>query len=42
MTKLTNFIRRNTSIAARIDILRRKELPLLDPQTRTTGMIDIS
>jgi hypothetical protein len=32
MAKLTNFIRRYTSIAATIDILRRKELPLLDPQ----------
>ena len=33
MTKLTNFVRRYTSIAATIDVLRRKELPLLDPQT---------
>lgn len=33
VTKLNNFIRRYTSIAATIDILRRKELPLLDPQT---------
>ena len=29
----STFIRRYTSIAAVIDILRRKELPLLDPQT---------
>jgi hypothetical protein len=33
MTKLTKFVRRYTSITATIDILRRKELPLLDPQT---------
>jgi hypothetical protein len=33
MTKLNKFVRRYTSIAATIDILRRKELPLLDPQT---------
>ena len=33
MTKLNSFIRRYTSIAATIDILRRKELALLDPQT---------
>lgn len=33
MAKLDSFIRRYTSIAATIDILRRKELPLLDPQT---------
>jgi hypothetical protein len=33
MSKLTKFVRRYTSIAATIDILRRKELPLLDPQT---------
>ncbi|QAY78681.1 DUF2971 domain-containing protein [Sphingosinicella sp. BN140058] len=33
MTKLNRFIRRYTSIAATIDILRRKELPLLDPQS---------
>ena len=31
MVKLKNFIRRYTSIAATIDILRRKELPILDP-----------
>jgi hypothetical protein len=33
MTKLRNYIRRYTSISAVIDVLRRKELPLLDPQT---------
>ena len=33
MTKLHSFIRRYTSIAAVIDVLQRKELPLLDPQT---------
>lgn len=33
MVKLKSFIRRYTSIAATIDILRRKELPLLDPQS---------
>jgi len=33
MGKLKSFIRRYTSIAATIDILRRKELPLLDPQS---------
>ena len=33
LTKLANYIRRYTSIAATLDILRRKELPLLDPQT---------
>ncbi len=33
MKKLEHYIRRYTSIAAVIDILRRKELPLLDPQT---------
>lgn len=32
MAKLERFIRRYSSIAATIDILRRKELPLLDPQ----------
>lgn len=32
MVKLEHFIRRYSSIAATIDILRRKELPLLDPQ----------
>lgn len=32
MAKLQRFIRRYSSIAATIDILRRKELPLLDPQ----------
>lgn len=32
MAKLKNIIRRYTSIPAVIDILRRKELPLLDPQ----------
>lgn len=33
MSKLKHFIRRYTSIAATIDILRRKQLPLLDPQS---------
>lgn len=33
MTKLRNYIRRYTSISAVIDILRRQELPLLDPQS---------
>jgi hypothetical protein len=33
VTKLTKFIRRYTSISATIDILQRKELSLLDPQT---------
>jgi hypothetical protein len=33
MTKLNNFVRRYTSISAVIDILRRRELPLLDPQS---------
>lgn len=33
MTKLDKFIRRYTSIAATVDILRRKELSLLDPQS---------
>ncbi len=33
MTKLNNFVRRYTSISAVIDILRRRELPLLDPET---------
>lgn len=33
MTVLKNFVRRYTSISAVIDILRRKELPLLDPQS---------
>lgn len=32
MAKLERLIRRYSSIAATIDILRRKELPLLDPQ----------
>lgn len=32
MTTLDNYIRRYTSISAVIDILRRQELPLLDPQ----------
>jgi hypothetical protein len=33
MATLDNYIRRYTSISAVIDILRRQELPLLDPQT---------
>jgi hypothetical protein len=33
MATLKKFIRRYTSISAVIDILRRRELPLLDPQT---------
>ena len=33
MPKLTNYIRRYTSIGATIDILRRQKLALLDPQT---------
>ena len=33
MTTLDNYIRRYTSISAVIDILRRQELPLLDPQS---------
>ena len=33
MVKLSNFVRRYTSIASVIDILRRKELSLLDPQS---------
>lgn len=32
MATLDNYIRRYTSISAVIDILRRRELPLLDPQ----------
>lgn len=32
MAKLNNFVRRYTSISAVIDILSRRELPLLDPQ----------
>lgn len=32
VTKLENYVRRYTSISAVIDILRRQELPLLDPQ----------
>jgi hypothetical protein len=33
MATLNNYIRRYTSIASVIDTLRRKELPLLDPQS---------
>lgn len=33
MTELTGYVRRYTTISAVIDILQRKELPLLDPQT---------
>jgi len=33
MTELTSYVRRYTTISAVIDILQRKELPLLDPQT---------
>lgn len=33
MVDLTRIIRRYTSISAAIDILRRRELPLLDPQS---------
>src|SRR5690349_1833011 len=33
MSTLENFIRRYTTISAVIDILRRRALPLLDPQT---------
>jgi hypothetical protein len=33
MKKMENFVRRYTSVPAVIDILRRKELPLLDPQS---------
>jgi hypothetical protein len=33
MAKLEKFVRRYTSVPAVIDILRRKELPLLDPQS---------
>lgn len=33
MTELTGYVRRYTTISAVIDILQRKELPLLDSQT---------
>lgn len=33
MSKLTGYIRRYTSISSVINMLRRKELPLLDPQS---------
>lgn len=33
MVKLDNYLRRYTSISAVIDILRRRRLPLLDPQS---------